>query len=156
MCVSLRGNSDFWNLQSTVVSLTAAILGSAMTPDQSTSISGILPGALRARMPGSAARPNLKLVAATRRRQFSIGEKRAFLADSDRCEAASTPGAFLRSKRIDSSTISSYWKQVEAATQPPDPEDPWPEVRSNSPTDRAFEPRYRAPAPQPQTGGADH
>jgi len=50
-----------------------------------------------------------------RRRQFSAGEKRALLAEADRCKQAGTLGAFLRSKRIYSSMLSSWRKQLGAA-----------------------------------------
>ena len=66
-------------------------------------------------MPGSAARPDPEVVAVARRRQFSIGQKRALLAEADRCKAAGTLGAFLRSERIYSSMLSSWRRQVEAA-----------------------------------------
>lgn len=56
-----------------------------------------------------------EVIAVARRRQFSASEKRALLAEADRCKAAGTLGAFLRSKRIYSSMLSSWRKQVEAA-----------------------------------------
>ena len=87
----------------------AAVLDSSMNPDPSTSTPGIPSGARRASdgMPGSAARPEPEVVAVARRRQFSIGQKRALLAEADRCKAAGTLGAFLRSERIYSSMLSS-------------------------------------------------
>jgi transposase-like protein len=67
-------------------------------------------------MPRSAAAPDPEVVAvARRRRRYSAGEKRALLAEADRCKAAGTLGAFLRSKRIYSSMLSSWRKQLEAA-----------------------------------------
>lgn len=48
-------------------------------------------------MLGAAARPDLEVVAVGRRRRFSAGEKRVVLAEGDRCKAAGTDGAFLRS-----------------------------------------------------------
>ena len=88
-----------------------------MNPDRSTSNPGIPSGARRASdgMPGSAARPDPEVVAVARRRQFSIGQKRALLAEADRCKAAGTLGAFLRSERIYSSMVSSWRRRVEAA-----------------------------------------
>ena len=88
-----------------------------MNPDPSTSSPGIPSGARRASdgMPGSAARPDPEVVAVARRRQFSVGQKRALLAEADRCKAAGTLGAFLRSERIYSSMLSSWRRQVEAA-----------------------------------------
>ena len=80
---------------------------------------GIPSGARRASdgMPGSAARPDPEVVAIARRRQFSVAQKRALLSEADRCKAAGTLGAFLRSKRLYSSMLSSWRKQVEAADQ---------------------------------------
>ena len=66
-------------------------------------------------MPRAAARPDPEVVAVTRRRQFSIGQKRALLAEADRCKAAGTPGAFLSRERIYSSMLTSWRRQVEAA-----------------------------------------
>ena len=66
-------------------------------------------------MPEAAARPDPEVVAVARRRRFSAGEKRVLLAEADRCRAAGTLGAFLRSKRIYSSMLSSWRKQLEAA-----------------------------------------
>ena len=54
-------------------------------------------------------------MAIARRRQFSVGQKRALLAEADRCKAAGTLGAFLRSERIYSSMLSNWRRQVEAA-----------------------------------------
>ena len=68
-------------------------------------------------MPRAAARPDPEVVAVTRRRQFSIGQKRALLAEADRCKAAGTPGAFLRRERIYSSMLTSWRRQVEAAAR---------------------------------------
>ena len=64
---------------------------------------------------GGAAAPDSEVVAIARRRQFSAGEKRALLAEADRCKQAGTLGAFLRSKRIYSSMLSSWRKQMDAS-----------------------------------------
>ena len=56
-----------------------------------------------------------EVVAVARRRQFSASEKRALLAEADRCKAAGTLGAFLRSKRIYSSMLSSWRRQMTAS-----------------------------------------
>ena len=90
---------------------------SSMVNDSSTSALGSPEGARRASegMPRSAAPPDPEVVAIARRRQFSAGEKRALLAEADRCKAAGTLGAFLRSKRIYSSMLSSWRKQLEAS-----------------------------------------
>lgn len=88
-----------------------------MISDPSTSTLGIPEGARRASegIPRVAAPPDPEVVAIARRRQFSAGEKRALLAEADRCKAAGTLGAFLRSKRIYSSMLSSWRKQLEAS-----------------------------------------
>ena len=95
----------------------AVVLDSSMSHDRSTLSPGIPEGARRASegMPGAAARPDPEVMAIARRRRFSAGEKRVLLAEADRCKAAGTLGAFLRSKRIYSSMLSSWRKQVEAA-----------------------------------------
>ena len=88
-----------------------------MIDDPSASALGIPEGARRASegMPRAAAPRDPEVVAIARRRQFSAAEKRALLAEADRCKEAGTLGAFLRSKRIYSSMLSSWRKQVAAA-----------------------------------------
>jgi hypothetical protein len=90
---------------------------SSMISDSSTAALGVPEGARRASegTARAAAPPDPEVVAIARRRQFSAGEKRALLAEADRCKAAGTLGAFLRSKRIYSSMLSSWRKQVEAS-----------------------------------------
>ena len=90
-----------------------------MNLDPSTPSPGIPSGARRASdgMPGAAARPDPEVVAIARRRQFSVAQKRALLAEADRCKAAGTLGAFLRRERIYSSMLSSWRRQVEVADQ---------------------------------------
>jgi hypothetical protein len=66
-------------------------------------------------MPRAAAPPDPEVVATAKRRQFSAGEKRTLLAEAERCKQAGTLGAFLRSKRIYSSMLSSWRKQLGAA-----------------------------------------
>jgi transposase-like protein len=63
----------------------------------------------------AAAAPDPEVVAIARRRQFSCSEKRMLLAEAERCKAAGTLGAFLRSKRIYSSMLSSWRKQLDAS-----------------------------------------
>jgi transposase len=82
-------------------------------------------------MPRAAAPPDPEVVAIARRRQFSAGEKRALLAEAERCKAAGTLGAFLRNKRIYSSMLSSWRKQLEASDR------------------AALAPRRRGPKPDP-------
>lgn len=49
------------------------------------------------------------------RRQFSASEKRVLLVEADRCKERGELGAFLRRKRIYSSMLSSWRKQLGAA-----------------------------------------
>lgn len=49
------------------------------------------------------------------RRQFSASEKRALLAEADGCKERGELGAFLRRKRIYSSMLSSWRKQLGSA-----------------------------------------
>jgi transposase len=104
-----------------------------MNNTPSASALGILEGARRASegMPRAAAPPDPEVVAIARRRRYSAGEKRALLAEADRCKAAGTLGAFLRSKRIYSSMLSSWRKQLEAADR------------------MALAPKKRGPKPDP-------
>jgi transposase len=111
----------------------ASLTDSSMNNTPSASALGILEGARRASegMPRAAAPPDPEVVATARRRRYSAGEKRALLAEADRCKAAGTLGACLRSKRIYSSMLSSWRKQLEA-------------------TDRmALAPKKRGPKPDP-------
>ena len=111
-----------------------------MNPDPSTSSPAIPSGARRASdgMAGATARPDPEVVATARRRQFSVGQKRALLAEADRCKAAGTLGVFLRSERIYSSMLSSWRRQVEAA-------------------DRVtLAPKKRGPKPDPSTRQIEH
>ena len=95
----------------------AAVLNSSMNSTASSSSLGIPEGARRASegMPRDAAPPDPEVVATARRRQYSGTEKRALLAEADLHKAAGTLGAFLRSKRIYSSMLSSWRKQLGAA-----------------------------------------
>ena len=118
----------------------AAVLDSSMNPDPSTPSPGIPSLALRAPsgMPGATARPDPEVVAIARRRQFSVGQKRALLAEADRCKAAGTLGAFLRSERIYSSMLSNWRRQVEAADRV------------------ALTPKQRGPKPDPSARQIEH
>lgn len=104
-----------------------------MNNTPSASALGILEGARRASegTPRAAAPPDPEVVAIARRRRYSAGEKRALLAEADRCKAAGTLGAFLRSKRVYSSMLSSWRKQLEAADR------------------MALAPKKRGPKPDP-------
>jgi transposase len=64
-------------------------------------------------MPQSSMDPEVVEVAT--RRQFSASEKRALLAEADLCKERGELGAFLRRKRIYSSMLSSWRKQLGAA-----------------------------------------
>jgi len=111
----------------------SAVMKSSMVNDSSTSALGVPEGARRASegMPRAAAPPDPEVVAIARRRRFSAGEKRALLAEAERCKAAGTLGAFLRNKRIYSSMLSSWRKQLEASDR------------------AALAPRRRGPKPDP-------
>src|SRR5450755_4953214 len=91
----------------------AAVMNSSMNSTSPASALGIPEGARRASegMPRAAAAPDPEVFATARRRQFSAGEKRALLAEADCCKQAGTLGAFLRSKRIYSSMLSS-WRKI--------------------------------------------
>ena len=95
----------------------AAALNTSMNSTSSSSSLGIPEGARRASegMPRDAAPPDPEVVAIARRRQYSGTEKRALLAEADRHKTAGTLGAFLRSKGIYSSMLSSWRKQLGAA-----------------------------------------
>ena len=95
----------------------AAVLNSSMNSTAPSSSLGIPEGARRASegMPREAAPVDPEVVATARRRQYSGSEKRALLAEADRCKQAGTLGAFLRSKRIYSSMLSSWRKQMETS-----------------------------------------
>lgn len=56
-----------------------------------------------------------EVVEVATRRQFSASEKRALLAEADLCKERGELGAFLRRKRIYSSMLSSWRKQLGAA-----------------------------------------
>jgi transposase len=111
----------------------ASLTDSSMNNTPSASALGIPEGARKASegMPRAAAAPDPEVVAIARRRRYSAGEKRALLAEADRCKAAGTLGAFLRSKRIYSSMLSSWRKQLESADRV------------------ALAPRKRGPKPDP-------
>ena len=59
--------------------------------------------------------PDPEVIQIATRRQFSSSEKRMLLAEADRCKERGELGAFLRRKRIYSSMLSSWRKQLEAA-----------------------------------------
>jgi len=110
----------------------AAVMNSSTNSTSSASALGIPEGARRASegMPRAAA-SDPEVVAIARRRQYSGSEKRMLLAEADRCKAAGTLGAFLRSKHIYSSMLSSWRKQLGAADRV------------------ALAPRRRGPKPDP-------
>jgi hypothetical protein len=56
-----------------------------------------------------------EVVEVATRRQFFASEKRALLAEADLCKERGELGAFLRRKRIYSSMLSSWRKQLGAA-----------------------------------------
>ena len=56
-----------------------------------------------------------EVVGIATRRQFSASQKRALLAEADRCKERGELGAFLRRERIYSSMLYSWRKQLGAA-----------------------------------------
>ncbi len=96
-----------------------SLINASMNSTPPASALGIPEGARRASegMLRAAAPPDPEVLAVARRRQFSSSEKRALLAEAERCKAAGTLGAFLRSKRIYSSMLTSWRKQLGAADE---------------------------------------
>ena len=90
---------------------------SSLNGSMDTSSEALSEGARKASVEraSGAARPDPEVFAIGRRRQFSGSEKRVLLAEADRRKAAGTLGAFLREKRIYSSMLSSWRKQLGAA-----------------------------------------
>ena len=96
----------------------AAILKSSMISTSPLSLSeAVTEGARRAtgETASDTARPDPEVVATARRRQYSASEKRTLLAEADQAKARGELGAFLRRKRIYSSMLSSWRKQVAVA-----------------------------------------
>ena len=79
-----------------------------------------------------------EVVEVATRRQFSASEKRALLAEADRCKERGELGAFLRRKRIYSSMLSSWRKQLGAADS------------------AALAPQKRGPKPDPSARQIKH
>ncbi len=74
-----------------------------------------LPQGARRATEGRTSQADPEVVAVARRRRFSASQKRALVAEADRCKAAGTLGALLRRERIYSSMLSSWRKQLGAA-----------------------------------------
>jgi transposase len=82
----------------------------------SSALEAVLQGARRATEgTASESRPDPEAVAIASRRHFSSSEKRLLLADADRAKERGELGAFLRQKRIYSSMLWSWRRQVEVA-----------------------------------------
>jgi hypothetical protein len=96
--------------------MTSSLNNSMNGPMGSAGVSGT-PGSHRVSGPTDtdAPSPDPEVFAIGRRRQFSASEKRALLAEAERCKAAGELGAFMRRKRIYSSMLSSWRKQLGAA-----------------------------------------
>lgn len=92
----------------------AAVLKSSMINVSESSPEAVTEGARRAtgETASGSARPDPEVVATARRRQYSASEKRALLAEADEAKARGELGAFLRRKRIYSSMLSSWRRQV--------------------------------------------
>lgn len=95
----------------------AAVLKSSMINVSVSSPEAVTEGARRAtgETASGAARPDPEVVATARRRQYSASEKRALLAEADEAKGRGELGAFLRRKRLYSSMLSSWRKQVAVA-----------------------------------------
>jgi transposase len=59
--------------------------------------------------------PDPEVIEIATRRHFSASEKRLLLAEADRCKERGELGAFLRRKRIYSSMLGSWRKQLSTA-----------------------------------------
>src|SRR5450755_2437132 len=59
--------------------------------------------------------PDPEVIEIATRRQFSASEKRMLLAEADRCKERGELGAFLRRKKIYSSMLGSWRKQLAVA-----------------------------------------
>src|SRR5208282_1522380 len=90
---------------------------SSMNSLSASSIDSAVPSVLRSsNIAHSEARsPDPEVIEIATRRQFSASEKRMLLAEADRCKERGELGAFLRRKRIYSSMLSSWRKQLGAA-----------------------------------------
>jgi|SRR5450755_3263010 transposase len=90
---------------------------SSMSSLSASSIDSVGSSALRSSTIGSSAdrSPDPEVIQIATRRQFSASEKRILLAEADRCKERGELGAFLRRKRIYSSMLSSWRKQMGAA-----------------------------------------
>ena len=90
---------------------------SSMSSLSASSIDSVGSSALRSSTIGSSAdrSPDPEVIQIATRRQFSVSEKRILLAEADRCKERGELGAFLRRKRIYSSMLSSWRKQMGAA-----------------------------------------
>ncbi len=83
----------------------------------SSSIESAIPSVLRSSTIESSedCSPDPEVIEIATRRQFSASEKQMLLAEADRCKERGELGAFLRRKRIYSSMLSSWRKQLGAA-----------------------------------------
>lgn len=97
--------------------MTAILKSSMNSMSALSSPEPVTEGARRAtgEMGSGASRPDPEVVGTARRRRFSSSEKRLLLAEADRCKATGELGAFLRHRRIYSSMLSSWRKQLSAA-----------------------------------------
>jgi transposase len=95
-----------------------ALLESSMPHVSVPSSSEALPqGARRATAGRASDAPSAdpEVVAVARRRQFSASQKRALVAEADRCKGGGELGAFMRRERIYSSMLSSWRQQLQAS-----------------------------------------
>jgi hypothetical protein len=94
-----------------------ALLKSSMNGSSVSSSEAVTQGARRATegRASGATGADPEVVETARRRQFSVSEKRSLVGEADACKERGELGAFLRRKRIYSSMLSSWRKQIAAA-----------------------------------------
>jgi transposase len=115
-----------------------AMLESSMPSFSVPSSPEALPQGARRASEGRASRADPEVVPIARRRRFSPSQKRALLAEAERCKDAGTLGALLRRERIYSSMLSSWRKQLGAADE------------------KALAPQRRGPKPDPAARQIQH
>src|ERR1700722_12156762 len=90
---------------------------SSMNNLSASSIDSVGPSVLRSSTitPSLDRSPDPEVIEIATRRHFSASEKRVLLAEADRHKERGTLGAFLRGKKIYSSMLGSWRKQLAAA-----------------------------------------
>ena len=86
---------------------------SMKTLSPASSIKSVIPRSTIMDLEGQS--PDPEVIEIATRRHFSASEKRLLLAEADRCKERGELGAFLRRKRIYSSMLGSWRKQLSTA-----------------------------------------